>query len=39
VTPIVNIVALVFGLSYEMMQKSASWVTKLLSIELVKNRT
>lgn len=39
VTPIVNIIALVFGLSYDMMNKVGSWISNILSFELVKKRT
>lgn len=39
ITPWVNIIALVFGLSYDMVSKVSSWVGKVLSFELVKNRT
>jgi hypothetical protein len=39
VTPIVNIIALVFGLSYDMMNKAGTWIGNVLSFELVKKRT
>ena len=39
VIPIVNIIALVFGLSYDMVNKAGTWIGNILSFELVKNRT
>lgn len=37
--PLVNIIALVFGLSYDMVSKAGSWISKVLNFELVKKRT
>lgn len=39
VTPILNVVCLVFGLSYDMLRRCAGWVEAVLRFELVKKST
>lgn len=39
VTPCVNVIALVFGLSYDMLGSIFKWVGTVLEFELVKKRT